>query len=93
MRRASGRNSAAAELMAYAASDQMPDLVSVWGQPGFIDEVIDAGRVVPAVYGGGQEASVSRACESASKAARKKSLRNPRQSFEDSTEKMASRRA
>lgn len=28
---------------AYAASDQMPDLVSVWGQPGFIDEVIDAG--------------------------------------------------
>ena len=28
---------------AYAAGSQMPDLVSVWGQPGFIDEVIDAG--------------------------------------------------
>lgn len=28
---------------AYAAGSEMPDLVSVWGQPGFIDEVIDAG--------------------------------------------------
>ena len=28
---------------AYAAGNQMPDLVSVWGQPGFINEVIDAG--------------------------------------------------
>lgn len=28
---------------AYAAGSQMPDLLSVWGQPGFIDEVIDAG--------------------------------------------------
>ncbi len=28
---------------AYAAGSQMPDLVSVWGQPGFIDEVMDAG--------------------------------------------------
>lgn len=28
---------------AYAAGSDMPDLVSVWGQPGFIDEVIDAG--------------------------------------------------
>lgn len=28
---------------AYAAGSSMPDLVSVWGQPGFIDEVIDAG--------------------------------------------------
>ncbi len=28
---------------AYAAGSAMPDLVSVWGQPGFIDEVIDAG--------------------------------------------------
>lgn len=28
---------------AYAAGSQMPDLVSVWGQPGFIDEVIAAG--------------------------------------------------
>jgi len=27
---------------AYAAGSQMPDLVSVWGQPGFIDEVIAA---------------------------------------------------
>lgn len=28
---------------AYAAGTDMPDLVSVWGQPAFIDEVIDAG--------------------------------------------------
>ena len=28
---------------AYAAGTEMPDLVSVWGQPGFINEVIDAG--------------------------------------------------
>ncbi|MDF2539621.1 MAG: extracellular solute-binding protein family 1 [Herbinix sp.] len=28
---------------AYAAGTTMPDLVSVWGQPGFIDEVMDAG--------------------------------------------------
>lgn len=28
---------------AYSAGSDMPDLVSVWGQPGFIDEVIDAG--------------------------------------------------
>lgn len=28
---------------AYASGSQMPDLVSVWGQPGFIDEVIEAG--------------------------------------------------
>lgn len=28
---------------AYAAGSEMPDLVSVWGQPGFIDEIIDAG--------------------------------------------------
>lgn len=32
---------------AYAAGSQMPDLVSVWGQPGFIDEVIDAGILEP----------------------------------------------
>ncbi|MDR1618477.1 MAG: extracellular solute-binding protein [Treponema sp.] len=28
---------------AYSAGNSMPDLVSTWGQPGFIDEVIDAG--------------------------------------------------
>ncbi len=28
---------------AYASGSSMPDLVSVWGQPGFIDEVIAAG--------------------------------------------------
>ena len=28
---------------AYAAGTEMPDLVSVWGQPGFISEVIEAG--------------------------------------------------
>lgn len=28
---------------AYTNSKQMPDLVSVWGQPGFINEVIEAG--------------------------------------------------
>lgn len=28
---------------AYAAGTEMPDLVSVWGQPGFLNEVIDAG--------------------------------------------------
>jgi raffinose/stachyose/melibiose transport system substrate-binding protein len=28
---------------AYAAGNSMPDLVSTWGQPGFISEVIDAG--------------------------------------------------
>ncbi|MDR2903295.1 MAG: extracellular solute-binding protein [Clostridiales bacterium] len=28
---------------AYSTGSDMPDLVSVWGQPGFIDEVIDAG--------------------------------------------------
>ncbi|MDD3337338.1 MAG: extracellular solute-binding protein [Lachnospiraceae bacterium] len=28
---------------AYASGSQMPDLVNVWGQPGFIDEVMDAG--------------------------------------------------
>jgi len=28
---------------AYASGNQMPDLVSVWGQPGFIDEVMNAG--------------------------------------------------
>ncbi|MDF2483949.1 MAG: extracellular solute-binding protein family 1 [Herbinix sp.] len=32
---------------AYAAGSKMPDLVSVWGQPGFIDEVIDAGILEP----------------------------------------------
>ena len=28
---------------AYAAGSEMPDLVSIWGHPGFIDEVIAAG--------------------------------------------------
>ena len=28
---------------AYASGTEMPDLVSVWGQPGFISEVIEAG--------------------------------------------------
>lgn len=38
---------------AYAAGSQMPDLVNVWGQPGFIDEVIAAGLLAelnPADY-------------------------------------------
>ncbi len=38
---------------AYAAGNQMPDLVSVWGQPGFIDEVMNAGLLAelnPADY-------------------------------------------
>lgn len=32
---------------AYAAGTQMPDLVMVWGMPGFLDEVIDAGLLEP----------------------------------------------
>lgn len=28
---------------AYASGSQIPDLVNVWGQPGFIDKVMDAG--------------------------------------------------
>lgn len=28
---------------AYATGSEMPDLVNIWAQPGFIDEVIDAG--------------------------------------------------
>lgn len=28
---------------AYASGSQMPDLVNVWGQPGFLDEVMEAG--------------------------------------------------
>lgn len=38
---------------AYAASSEMPDIVNVWGQPAFINEVIDAGLLAeldPAVY-------------------------------------------
>jgi raffinose/stachyose/melibiose transport system substrate-binding protein len=38
---------------AYAGGNQMPDLVSVWGQPGFIDEVMNAGLLAelnPADY-------------------------------------------
>lgn len=38
---------------AYASGSQMPDLVNVWGQPGFIDEVIEAGLLAelnPADY-------------------------------------------
>ncbi|MFI3215139.1 MAG: extracellular solute-binding protein [Eubacteriales bacterium] len=30
---------------AYASGTNMPDLVNVWGQPGFLDEVIDAGLI------------------------------------------------
>lgn len=38
---------------AYAASSEMPDIVNVWGQPAFINEVIDAGLLAeldPKVY-------------------------------------------
>ncbi|MDR1688289.1 MAG: extracellular solute-binding protein [Clostridiales bacterium] len=32
---------------AYASGTDMPDLVSVWGQPGFISEIIEAGLLFP----------------------------------------------
>lgn len=38
---------------AYATGSEMPDLVNIWAQPGFIDEVIDAGLLAelnPADY-------------------------------------------
>nr|WP_330372240.1 extracellular solute-binding protein [Pseudobutyrivibrio sp. MD2005] len=30
---------------AYASGSDMPDLINVWGQPSFLDEVIDAGLI------------------------------------------------
>ena len=32
---------------AYAQGTEMPDLLMVWGMPGFLDEVIDAGLLAP----------------------------------------------
>ena len=43
------------KMMAYAAGTDLPDLVSVWGHPSFLDEYVDAGILAalnPADYDG-----------------------------------------